>query len=306
MIALIIIHVQEPREILLGEPYYSQTKFGTKRRKVQAQKKFYYVPLLETLEKLLTYCDDYISEVENSHQSKTSLISDFCDGSTFLEHDLFSSNPKALQIIAYYDELEVVNPIGTYVKKHKLGCLFFTLGNVRPRFRSVLKAINLVGVVKHEDLKDKATGIDSFLAPFVSDLKKLYCEGVTVTINGESQTFFGGLLAFLADNLAAHALGGFKESLSFALRVCRSCFCTSSMTQTRLTESSCTLRTSENHFDVCQLLAGPLKSHFSTVYGVNRCSILEEVPGFSVINGLNHDIMHDLFEGVAQYEVKLL
>ncbi len=58
-----------------------------------------------------------------------------------------------------------------------------------------------------------------------------------MTINGQSQTFFGGLLAFLADNLAAHALGGFKESMSFALRVCRICFCTSSMTQTRFLES---------------------------------------------------------------------
>ncbi len=60
----------------------------------------------------MTYCDDYISEVENSHQAKTSSISDFCDASTFLEHDLFSSNPKAL---------EVVHPIGTYVKKYKFG-----------------------------------------------------------------------------------------------------------------------------------------------------------------------------------------
>lgn len=41
------------------------------------------------------------------------------------------------------------------------------------------KAINLLGVVKHEDIKDEQTGIDCFLAPFVNDLKKLYCEGVT-------------------------------------------------------------------------------------------------------------------------------
>ena len=38
---------------------------------------------------------------------------------------------------------------------------------------------------------------------------------------------------------------------------------------------------------------------------INRRSILEEVPGFSVVNGLPHDIMHDLFEGVVHYEVKL-
>ena len=104
---------------------------------------------------------------------------------------MFSVYPKALKIIAYYDEVEVVNPIGTCVITHKFGCLFFTLGNVRPRFSSVLKAINLLGVVKYEDIKDENIGIDRFLAPFVKDLKKLYCEGVTVTLNGKPQTYFG-------------------------------------------------------------------------------------------------------------------
>ena len=154
--------------------------------------------------------------------------------------------------------------------------------------------------------KMKIKGIDRFLAPFVKDLKKLYCEGVTVPLNGKSQTYFGGLLAFLADNLAAHGLGGFKESMYFALKVCRSCFCTRSMTQTHFTKSSCVLRTSENYFDICQLLNGPLKSYYSTVYRVNHSSILDEVPGFSIINGLHHDIMHDLFVSVAPYEIKLL
>ena len=35
-------------------------------------------------------------------------------------------------------------------------------------------------------------------------------------------------------------------------------------------------------------------------------SLLEEVPGVSVIKGLPHDIMHDLYEGIVPYEMKLL
>ena len=46
-------------------------------------------------------------------------------------------------------------------------------------------------------------------------------------------------------------------------------------------------------------------NHYSTAFGINCLSVLE-VPGFSVINGLPHDIMHDLFEGVVPYEMKLL
>ena len=47
---------------------------------------------------------------------------------------------------------------------------------------------------------------------FVDDLKTLYVDGVTAEIGGKVCTFYGGLLAFLADNLAAHAVGGFQCS----------------------------------------------------------------------------------------------
>ena len=60
------------------------------------------------------------------------------------------------------------------------------------------------------------------------------------------------------------------------------------------------------HFEQCSLLCGSLYDHHSTNFGINRLSKPEEIPGFSVINGLPHDIMHDLFEGVIPLELKLL
>ena len=41
-------------------------------------------------------------------------------------------------------------------------------------------------------------------------------------------------------------------------------------------------------------------------YGINRNSILNSVPGFSVVTGLPQDVMHDLLEGVINYELRLL
>lgn len=46
--------------------------------------------------------------------------------------------------------------------------------------------------------------------------------------------------------------------------------------------------------------------HLSVKYGINRNSILNTIPGFSVVTGLPHDIMHDLLEGVLNYELRLL
>ena len=94
--------------------------------------------------------------------------------------------------------------------------------------------------------------------------------------------------------------------MSFALHICRSYFVTCTLSKTCFTKESCTLRTTESHFQQCQLLTGPLKEHFLIVHGINRLSSLEEVPGFSVVNGILHDILHDMYEGVVPYEVKLL
>lgn len=148
-------------------------------------------------------------------------------------------------------------------------------------------------------------GIET-LSPFIEDLKVLYCNGVIVNVHGEQYTFHGALLAFLADNLAAHLVGGFKQSMSFALRVCRMCMATTGELPELLSESDCNLRTTETHFEQCMLLSGPVAEHFSTSFGISEMSALEEVPGYSVINGLPHDLMHDLFESVVPYELKLL
>ena len=47
-------------------------------------------------------------------------LCDFCDGSYFSTHTLFGSTPNALQILFYYDDIEMCNPLGSHVKKHKL------------------------------------------------------------------------------------------------------------------------------------------------------------------------------------------
>ena len=46
---------------------------------------------------------------------------DYCDGSHYLNHPIFSKDNNALQIQLYYDEMDVCNPIGSKSGVHKLG-----------------------------------------------------------------------------------------------------------------------------------------------------------------------------------------
>ena len=96
--------------------------------------------------------EDYQAKVFNPHTS-CEYLWDFCEGSFFKSHPYFSYNPYALQIVADYNDLEVVNSLGSFVRKYKWGCSFFFLGNVQPQFRSTLSTIHLVAVGKMQDIQ---------------------------------------------------------------------------------------------------------------------------------------------------------
>ena len=46
---------------------------------------------------------------------------DYCDSPAFQEHPLYKDEQTSLQIQLYYDDVEVVNPLGANTKVHKLG-----------------------------------------------------------------------------------------------------------------------------------------------------------------------------------------
>ena len=152
----------------MGRSRYVTQMSGPKRRKVLKRDSFYYVPLLSSLKQVL--CNPSVRNEILRDKETCNILCDVADGSYFKSHPFFSSNPHGLQMIAYYDEVETCNPLGSSSRKYKLGCIFFTLGNIRPFLRSSLKAIFLVAVAKSSTIK--ANGIDAILQPFIDDLNQ--------------------------------------------------------------------------------------------------------------------------------------
>ena len=56
------------------------------------------------------------------HQRHDELLADYCDATAYKSHPLFSDDCQALQIMAYYDDVEVCNPLGSRAKKRKCEC----------------------------------------------------------------------------------------------------------------------------------------------------------------------------------------
>jgi len=72
------------------------------------------------------------------HCSADGFLRDICDGQQGAEHPF--SDDKFLQVLAYFDEVEVCNPLGSRVKIHKLGILHARakLYTLLPKFRCLL------------------------------------------------------------------------------------------------------------------------------------------------------------------------
>ena len=129
---------------LLGTTYQYQ-RSGAKRRLVEKEETFQYVPLIDNLKWLLQNKDIYnevcccdghthvniqyspcelcscmFTQVFHRRDTPSHCLCDVCDGQLFKEHPLFSTDPNALQLLIYTDDVETANPLGSYRGTHKI------------------------------------------------------------------------------------------------------------------------------------------------------------------------------------------
>lgn len=140
-------------------------------------------------------------------------------------------------------------------------------------------------------------GFDAILEPMINDLKVLENDGIKVPVHG-------GIVQVTGDNLGIQGLFGFVESFS-AHYCCRFCITEKSEFQSVFCEDdqSTILQTKDMLAEHCHAVqTNPQLPH---VYGVKRSCLLNSLQYFNIAN-FSVDIMHDILEGVAQLEVKVV
>ncbi|XP_041693785.2 uncharacterized protein LOC121532136 isoform X1 [Coregonus clupeaformis] len=293
--------IVEPVEKVLG------TRFDSRRNKttgtydqVVVTDKFAYIPILETL-KAIFQNPELADMFKPRHMPKEGVYADLRDAAYFKKSPLFSIEKDAIQIQLFYDDFETANPLGSKKGIHKLGAIYFTLRNFPPIFNSSLINIHLGALFHAQDIK--RYGFNLILEPLVSDLKVLETEGLKVP--RLKDVIHGTIVQVTGDNLGLHGLFGFVESFG-ARYCCRFCLLEKDCFQTVFCEDypKVVLRTIEMHKLHCQTLqTDPTLPH---IYGVKRICLLNSLQYFNTANNFSVDIMHDILEGVAQFEVKLV
>ena len=125
-ITMLYAILQEPTEVKIGEAYYATKLVGNRKRNVPTQDSIVYVPIMKTLKSLLQR-PDICAAINQPHTARVAKFNDMCNGNVFKENPVFSYSAHTIEIIAYYDEIELCNPLGSHTKVHKLGCLLFKL-----------------------------------------------------------------------------------------------------------------------------------------------------------------------------------
>lgn len=152
-----------------------------------------------------------------NHDTACNVLCDIYDGSVFKSNVLFQESDLTLKLILYQDAFEVVNPLGSARKKHKILGVYLTLTNFDPHFRSNIDQMQLVLLCKEKDLK--YFGHDIIFSKMLSDLRDLE---VNRLISSE-HVFKATLFCIIGDNLGSHCIGGFTENFSTSQYFCRYC-----------------------------------------------------------------------------------
>lgn len=289
-----------PQEVLLG----TVTKL-IKGKIRQVQRLGYIIPLFDSLQSLFDM-PEIQHYLEKPHYSTNEYMFDLCDGKQMTENPLYRKNPNAIQIILNTDDIEVVNPLGSHVKTHKLSMFYYTLGNIPPQFRSKLSSIQLLAVARTVDTK--RFGIEQLLSDFVTSVNILASGGKFFDIGNITKNVEGTVFVAPCDTPAAAFLGGFKEGVGFAYKTCRSCDISPDNVNTQFSSNSENLRSPHVHKERCatlENLSRETKQYWSKMWGINGTSVLSKISNLDVPMILVHDPMHILLEGIIQHELRL-
>ena len=200
-----------PVEIVLNK---GEVRLGARKEVV------HYVPIKESFKNLLEDTSLNVvleNERDRIHQKK-GILADILDGAAVRENAFFKSNPGAYAGLFYSDGVELANPLGASRGKHKIVQMFYTLCQVPREQRSKIDRMQLVMVFKEKNIKKH--GISQILKPLVRDLQELE-RGISLSYPMRREVQLG-VLAFSADNLEAHQMGGFSCNFS-SKDVCRWC-----------------------------------------------------------------------------------
>jgi hypothetical protein len=283
-------HLILPQEVVLGS--FLKPKKGKHHLVFDT---YQYVPIEAILKKVLEMPGVMKSILEVNKHVSESVYNSPASG-TYLKSKISNSEYPMCLLIFYYDEVEVCNPLGSRHGVHKLGNCYISILNTYSQYASKLANIYLCCSFETKLLAKYP--IAKILQHPVNALSSLGRQGLNVQCNEYTGKVNICLGQVTGDNLGLHQVFGFTESFvsNFPCRFCRMprYKCMKAGTENIL------FRRDQRGYEADLKLGNLSKT------GVKTVSVFNEIPSFHITQNYCPDIMHDVLEGVAPLNMKLI
>lgn len=202
---------------------------------------------------------------------------------------------EACNFFIYQDAFEVVNPLSSAKKTHKVLNVYLSVANLPVHVWSNMDHMSLLLLCGENDLKQ--FGCAKVFADILLYLKDLEENGVTA--GGE--TVQGALYCIAGDNLGSHGIDVFTENFSNSRYFCRYCEVTRDEFQ-----KEPNLCGQQRTADTYNTAFTSLSDESREVKGIKLRSVFNDLQNFHVCQpGLPPCLGHDIFEGVLSYDLAL-
>lgn len=129
----------------------------------------------------------------------------------------------------------------------------------------------------------------------IVDIISLENEGINIMVDNKNQLVYFSLALIIGDNLGLHSILGFTESF-MANYPCRFCKCSKIECNFQIMQNNNQLRNEDNY-------KSDILMNNISVTGIKEISIWNQIPSFHVTRSYSVDIMHDVLEGVCNYDL---
>lgn len=235
--------------------------------------------------------DDIVENIKELEKSD-SYIQNFIQCSLWRNiKQQFNSDDIVFPCFLYHDDFEPDNPLSSNSGANKLAAFYYTfpvlpqhlLSSPKYIFDALLFTSNL-----------KVAELDVAIKPLVDEFTDLEINGLTLNIKGEEKKVYIIVPLILGDNLAQNELLGFSKGFNgkYFCRLCRMSR-ENALTVNKIDDKY--LRNSTNYLEDLERKQN----------GIFRPSVFNQLEFFHVSSNYAFDIMHDVLEGVARYDVGL-
>jgi len=195
---------------------------------------------------------------------------------------------------AFFDEYEVDKELGSH--SAKLGAVYAKLACLPPKYQGTVENVFLALLFNHEDRKEYS--FKNVVRIFIAELKFLQDEGKEIHVKGKKINVYFVLGLALGDNLGLMTWLNLVECFS-ANYCCRFCYASKDMLHRMIFEDPGLMRNEVQHKK--DVVAKAVKES-----GVVEPSALADIEHFLVTENPFVDLMHDLDEGIAVYDMQHL